>query len=910
MDLATTRPSRWWALPAVAAFAIGMLLTLALWHHGEQEYRQQLRAEFVSRALTIESAVQQRIGVYSQALHSAAALFDVNGNVDRDAWRRFVAGMRLQQNYPGLMALAWAPYVDADGARAAVAAARADGIAEYGIWPPGRRERHVMTLYIEPFTPENRGALGQDMYLDPERRRVMDLARDTATPKITARIDYRSDGDHGTRPAFVMYLPVYRGGTPATVEERRARLLGFVLCPFRMPDLMPMLVSELVGDIGFAVYDGDRVDESRLYYRNVRYGQVRMPLLSKLHTMEMGGRQWTLVFTSAREFEDSAARYRPIAILGIGTAVTLSLSAILFSMAAARRRAVGLAHEMTRSLRASEAKWHALFSQAPLGVMVLDRDGRVIDCNQAVADLIGAPRERIIGFNVLHEARDPALRPWLERALAGERVTFESGYRATLGDGHGHFRFNFQPIEQEGSFSVLQCFVEDITEQHRARERIAMLAERDALTGLANRLLLNDRLQQMLLVAERERSRLAVMFLDLDHFKTINDSLGHSVGDTVLKTVAQRIAASVRESDTVARLGGDEFVVVLRDIESVDTVANLAAKMMENITAPLALPDRILDITGSIGIAIFPDDGRDTETLIRNADTAMYYAKETGRNNFQFFTADMNARAVEAMAMEAALRRALREREFRLYYQPQFQAATGELVGVEALIRWQRPGSGLVLPEHFIPEAGQRDLLGAIGEWVLREACCAARGWQRPGMPPLPVTINIAAAQLRSRTLAATVARVLEDSGLPAACLELEITEGALAHNADASIALLCQIKEMGVRIAIDDFGTGYSSLSYLKRFPVDKLKIDRSFVRDLTIDVDDAAITQAIIAIARKLGLQVIAEGVETEGQLQFLRQHHCDEVQGYYLSPPLDTAEMARFIVDHDLLRCRTAS
>ncbi|HYD82051.1 MAG TPA: EAL domain-containing protein [Paucimonas sp.] len=894
---------RWWAMPAVAVCCVGLILTLMLWDHSVRGYRQQLESDFAARATTIERVMRQRIGVYSQALHSAAALFHAQGEVDRQSWRRFVSGMRLQENHPGLLAMAYARYVDDGELRAVIEQARRDGIAEYAMRPAGRRDRYVVNVYAEPFTEQNRRALGYDMYQDAERRRVMDLARDTARPQITAKVNIKIDTEPNPRPAFIMYLPVYRGGMPTTVQERRERLAGFVLCPFRMPELMPAVLDELADDLGVAVYDGGREEEPALFFRNAAFDQERAPLLRRRAAIEVGGRTWTLAFASTREFEDDPGRYVPYAVLGIGLAVTLSLSAMLFSMAAARRRAVVLADRMTESLRASEAKWHSLYSQAPLGVVLLDRAGKIIECNQAMADIAGVAREDLVGFNALEQARDPVLRPWLLRGLAGECVRFESAYRFTVGDARGHYRFHFQPIEQDGSFSVLLCFIEDITEQHLATERIATLAERDALTGLANRFLLNDRLEQMLLVEHRDHRRLAVLFLDLDHFKTINDSLGHTVGDAVLKEVARRISASVRETDTVARLGGDEFVVVLRDVESADSVAHIAEKIMAHITAPLTHADRRLDVTGSIGIAMYPGDGGDADTLIRNADTAMYHAKESGRNNFQFFTVDMNARVMEALAMEAAFKHALRAREFVLHYQPMVTVGDGRLVGMEALVRWERPGAGTVPPGSFIPMAEMRGLIGPLGEWVLQEACRQARAWQLQGLPPAPVSVNVSAVQLRGNTLVAAVRHALGESGLEPRWLELEITESALAHNIESAIAVVTELKALGIRIAIDDFGTGYSSLSYLKRFPIDKLKIDQSFVRDLTSHSDDAAITQAIIAMARQLGMRVIAEGVETAEQLDFLRRNQCDEAQGYLFSRPLAAEAMTRY------LACREA-
>ncbi|HJW57314.1 MAG TPA: EAL domain-containing protein [Burkholderiaceae bacterium] len=891
----------WWAFPAISVLVAGTILSLVLWSSSMLEYRRAQETDFRARAAATQRATQQRLDVYSQALRNAAALFNASGNVSRAEWRRFVAGMRLEQNYPGLLAVAYAPYVDDAGLAAVIRQARRDGIDDYALRPPGRRAQYALVTYAEPFTEQNRKGLGYDMYQDAERRRVMDMARDTGAPAITALVNIEIDTESNPRPAFIMYMPIFRGETPRTVAERREQLIGFVLCPFRMPELMPAVLGELANDLDFALYDDNLKDDAHLFYRNAAADPTREPLLRQQRRMAFGGRDWTMEFASTPALENSTGRYWTYAILGIGLAITLTLSGMLFSLALARRRAVVLAGEMTASLRLSQAKWKLLFSQAPLGISVLDPDGSITDCNQAACAMFKVPRERMIGFNPVRDARDPSLKPWLLRGLAGEQVSFESHYAMTHSNGEGYYRFHFQPLEQESEAPRLMCFMEDISERHLAAEQIATLAQHDSLTGLANRLLLNDRLEQAILAAHREGRQLGLLFFDLDHFKTINDSLGHTTGDAVLVQVAQRTAALLRGSDTVARLGGDEFVVLLRDIDSAEHVAQVAQKIMESIAASIALKEHTLDVTCSIGIALFPADGKDAETLIKNADTAMYHAKESGRNNFQFFTADMNTRVVEALAMEAALRQALREQEFLLHYQPQVAIGSRTLIGMEALIRWQRPGHGMVPPCNFIPVAESRGLIGAIGEWVLHEACRQNRAWQDLGMPAIPVAVNISTLQLRNSTLVETVRHALAQSGLDPRWLELEITESALAHNIEFAIALIGELKTLGIRISIDDFGTGYSSLSYLKRFPIDKLKIDQSFIRDITTDRDDAAITQAIVSMGKNLGMKVIAEGVETIDQLLFLQQHACDEAQGYLFSRPLEANAMTVFLWQH---------
>jgi len=433
----------------------------------------------------------------------------------------------------------------------------------------------------------------------------------------------------------------------------------------------------------------------------------------------------------------------------------------------------------------------------------------------------------------------------------------------------------------------------------RTQEELVKQASHDALTGLANRNLLADRLAQTLIHAGRTQRRAAVLLLDLDRFKTVNDSLGHNHGDTLLREVAVRLAGCVRRGDTVARLGGDEFVVVLADLAHAADAVPVAEKVLAALAAPLSLEGRELTIGASIGICTCPADGMDAETLLRNADIAMYRAKEQGGRGYAFYTAEMNARILERLEIEAGLRRAVDRGELLLHYQPIVDTRTRRITGAEALVRWRHPQKGLVPPDRFIPVAEESGLIVAIGDWVLRTACEQAAAWRRESLPSLRIAVNLSARQFAERNLAASVGEALRRAGCDASALELEITESTLMRDPDAALLAMHRINDLGVRLAIDDFGTGYSSLGYLKRFPVRKLKIDRSFVRDIRADADDAAIVSAIAALARKLGLGVVAEGVETEEQLRFLEEVACSECQGYLFSKPRPAAEFA------DLLR-----
>ena len=433
--------------------------------------------------------------------------------------------------------------------------------------------------------------------------------------------------------------------------------------------------------------------------------------------------------------------------------------------------------------------------------------------------------------------------------------------------------------------------INDVTDLIRYQEQLEYQANYDSLTRLPNRNLLRDRLQHALIVAQRHHKGVAVVFIDLDGFKNVNDSLGHSVGDRLLSVVAERLARCTRTSDTVARHGGDEFVIVMTDTVDEQSLIAWMERVRASISEPVWLDGTELYVGCSMGASLFPQDGEDAETLMKKADLAMYRAKDMGRNTFQFYQPEMNASAGARMNLERRLRRALRDNEFLLHYQPQVDIVSGQIVGTEALVRWRDPEVGLVLPSLFIPVAEESGLIGPLSEWVLREACRQNKAWQDEGLPPARVSVNLSARVFQQRDIAKLVMQVLAETGLEPQYLELELTESTIMRNAEEAVLMLNELHALGIGLAIDDFGTGYSSLSYLKRFPVDRLKIDRSFVSDIGISGDDETITSAIIALAHSLKLQVIAEGVETSAQLDFLKERACDEMQGFYFAKPMST-------------------
>jgi len=451
------------------------------------------------------------------------------------------------------------------------------------------------------------------------------------------------------------------------------------------------------------------------------------------------------------------------------------------------------------------------------------------------------------------------------------------------------------PVRDEagGITTHFVSIIEDVSERIAYEQQLEYHATHDALTGLANRSLLNDRIGQAIARARYEQKMVGVLLLDLDRFKLINDGFGHQPADNLLRTVASRLAHCVRETDTVARLGGDEFVIVVTDIEDADDVSIVGAKILRSLAQPLSVAEKEVFVSASIGIAMYPRDGDHGEALLRNADVAMYRVKEHGRNSYRFYTPEMSQMALDRLDMEGNLRRALERDELQVYYQPILSLQSGQMVGAEALLRWCHPRIGMIQPAEFIPLAEETGLIIPLGELVLRQVCQQIRAWQQAGLPAMHVAINISARQFRQEDLAGNVRRALDESGIDGSTLEFELTESMVMHDIENTLTTLRELKALGAALSLDDFGTGYSSLSYLKRFPIDTLKIDRSFVRDIDRDSDDAAIAHAVIAMAHSLGLKVVAEGVESETQLQLLRNYDCDFFQGYLFSRPVPPAE-----------------
>jgi diguanylate cyclase (GGDEF)-like protein/PAS domain S-box-containing protein len=595
-------------------------------------------------------------------------------------------------------------------------------------------------------------------------------------------------------------------------------------------------------------------------------------------------------FIAVLEFFVSEPRKEDEHLIGIVSSAAAQLGSMI------QRKRAELA------LRRSENQLRAIIDAEPECVKVVRADGTLVQMNAAGLAMIEASRpEQVIGKSILQllapEYRE-AYRAFIGDILRGNKGIMEFEITGLKGT-HRWMETHAVPLPgEQGGQPLVLSITRDITERKQTERRLKQLAHFDSLTDLPNRVQFIERLEQAMADADRHERLLGVVFLDLDRFKYINDSLGHGKGDILLREVAMRLSGVVRRGDTVARLSGDEFALVLADMGHVDDAIHVAQKILDVFHQPFRVAGHDLSVTASLGITLYPFDDRGADDLLRNADVAMYRAKESGKNNYQFYVAEMTTTVSERLTLENDLRSALERGEFSLNYQPIADCRSGTIVGMEALLRWKHPERGMISPAQFIPLAEETGYIIPIGEWVLRTACEQCRRWQKMGYPSLYVAVNLSSRQFHQKDLPASIYQILQDTGLNPASLGLELTEGLIMQQAEASVNTLRELKAMDIRISIDDFGTGYSSLSYLKRFPIDVLKIDQSFVHDIPKDKDDAAIASTIITMAHSLGLRVVAEGVETVEQLKFMREHDCDALQGYYLSKPLPPEQFADFL------------
>jgi diguanylate cyclase (GGDEF)-like protein/PAS domain S-box-containing protein len=918
-------------LAATLTLGSGLAASIALFvavSHLEQD-NQALA--FGQRAGQRAAAVRQGLEEAVEVLHVTNQLFATVSPVSREQFHEFTAPLLTRHpfikafNYHRIVSDADRALVEAELQRVrpgTLFTEKRNGTLQVA----ARRPRYNIVDYLEPMAG-NEPAFGLDAGTHPQIVEALERAEVTGMAAATDVLDLAQDKVRQASFEFVM--PVY---------GRNGEMIGDTAAVIRGRELVHTILAgaSLLEDkgISLAVYAGGEADPLRLMYASspgaadARHGWLARWMSPGdtgryERSFTVAGRAW-LVQASAAPRPFLPDHLGSLSMLVGGTLFTILMTAFVQVTTERARKVQQLVRERTadlkrsnmklvddviarrrteKALQQSEQRFRQLVAMSSDWYWEQDRQYRFTsitgDFTQKAGIAVSSRLGRTRWECVPELEQTDGGREHIARVTAHEAFqNFE--YQALDDNGDTRwFSINGQPVfDESGEFAGYRGTGSDITARKLTEQRVYHVAQHDVLTGLPNRSLLQDRLGQAVAYAGRSGFPVWVMMIDLDRFKYVNDSMGHKAGDVLLMTVASRLRSSLRDTDTVARLSGDEFVVILSEHAGEPLTRDIVQRVMDSVARPVMLGNKEFFVTCSIGVAVYPSEGTPADSLIEHADIAMYRAKKLGRNNFQLYTPAMNEESLERVQIETALRNALERNEFVLHYQPQVDLASGQIVGMEALIRWEHPELGTVPPGRFVFVAEETGLIVQIGAWVMRTAAAQNKAWQDAGLGRLRVAVNLSARQFGDPELIAGIESVLADTGLDPACLEIELTESLFMSEASAAVELLHRMKALGVNLSIDDFGTGYSSLSYLSRFPIDVLKIDRSFVADITDDANDAAIVSSIIALAHNLKLSVIAEGVETPEQLDYLRSQGCDEMQGYYFSRPLPASEFEQLL------------
>ena len=913
--------------------SIGIILSIIAFFLVRNWEEAIISADFKMFATTRAAAIHREAIRHMDASTALVGLYDASREVDRQEFRQF--SKEVLSHHADILAVMWLPRVSPAELGKLKRQAAQDGLSNLNIHEPnsiGSAAAHAgqsdyfPVYYVQP-EEANSSLLGVDLMADSVYRGVLESARDSG--EVMASSPVRLRADQASSYGMLLAQAVYqRGATLRTVAERRAALKGFVLQLFGVGSFVEesWLDGGILGLDLSVYYEMGSNTRQLIYYQPSPSRKDDKDFVSKLSnlnsyatklswqtSLDLLGESWKLVFTPAPKFWSTHPVWRAWSVLGLGLLMSILLGTYSFRLSRQSVRAESLARNLTRTnlnlereievrarVEAQAVKLSRAIEQSADAVMITDGDGVIEYVNSAFEQVTGYSFDEAVGKKpnlVKSGQHDDKFYHQLWMTIARGEV-----FQDVLINRHKNGVLYYEektitPLkDRAGNITHYIATGKDITERMQTQERLHYLAYNDLLTDLPNRLLFLERLTHALKNRSGPEHRLAIMCLDLDRFKMINDTLGHEVGDNLLRQVAALLQSLIGEGDTIARLGGDGFGILFEDLGSLDRVAAQARKILEACTHPQYVAGHELYIAPSIGIGVYPEDGDDANTLLKNADVALHRSKDQGGNNYQYYSSDMTSKAFERLSLETSLRRALENEEFRVYFQPQIDLLSGKVMGAEALLRWEHPEFGLVSPLEFIPLLEETGLIVPVGEWILRQACEWAMAQQKHG--EMRISVNLSGRQFRVPELMDQVTRALTASRLKPELLELEITESVLMQGDKVSTFNLMALDKLGVRLAIDDFGTGYSSLSYLKRFPIKTLKIDRAFIRDVTHDQDDTAIVTAIIAMAHSLKMEVVAEGVETKQQLDFLRRLDCDVVQGYLISRPLPVTEIKRFL------------
>jgi diguanylate cyclase (GGDEF)-like protein/PAS domain S-box-containing protein len=882
------------ALPLVVAACafIAIYQRAMVWEHEEQLQTFRLKAQEVGQMMQAALSEHERfIAGVARAIDDpgVARLRSGPGNALTPDNFVDIARAYLHQR-PELLAMAWLPYVT-DEQRASF---EAWGSAYYGrhfelldlvIDGPnrlaGRRPVYYPILLIEP--PSGTLMVGCDLLSEPGRAQAVVDALRSGRPAASAPVRLRMTGTIGIH-LLQRVAGSEAGGPPAGLLDLALRADTYLGRAVAQADFKHFLVTfvDTTGAAPVMLLDGIGLAHRWPEYRKA---------------LAFGGRRYELQLAPDAAYLRAHTGWQSWSVLTGGLLLTALMSALMLVISGERTQIKAQVDESTARLREREARLQAILDNAADAILTVDRNGAVLSANPAAGALFGYTPDELPGLHIerlveMPEGDGSEALPRLAQGGAEVReLVGVTGAGACF------------PLSLSASIVELRkeciyvCIIHDLTEQRRAQQHIYQLAHHDPLTGLENRFSLNLHLEQLLAQARRATQTVALLFLDLDHFKRINDSHGHQTGDLLLAEVARRLRELLRDVDIIARLGGDEFIVVMAGALTPDLVSAVAVRIVQSLASPYEFDGQTMYSGASVGIALFPADASSAGVLLRHADTAMYAAKSRGRGNFQFYSPAMNVATHERLMMESRIWRALSQGEFELHLQPQVALDNGRVVGAEALLRWPHPELGMIDPNRVIPVAEESGLIMALGDWVLERAIDMLAEWKRDGMGHLRMAVNLSARQCHGSELLPRLDLLLANARVDPTLLELEITESAAMHDPEHTRYLLRQLRERGINVAIDDFGTGYSSLSYLKLFAIDRIKIDRAFVTDIETDPNDAAIVTATIGLAHAMGLTVLAEGVETAAQRNFLRMHQCDEAQGYLFARPMPASQFRQF-------------
>ena len=900
----------------VVAAIFGVLMTSAIVMFTYHSLIQQKTDVHNAQALLIKEQVVRKVDAIDEALHSMRTLFDASSEVDADEFR--LLSDNLLSRHKHIVSTSYLPRVAQTDKETFEQNLKDKGFINFeinrgqGDAVTGSNANLFPVLYHEPYTPVALKKLGLDYNASLKAQAVITRAIKTSMTTVMVHAPLRSSGHE-----YSVVKAIYAGkDTPSAIDERLNSVHGLVELRVNAEEIFGK--SLLPGlNMSMTVLSGGEPQElahvlQPLEHDNTFFIQWH----EDEYTFFSGNDEYRLEIRLPISFA-----FADIALLTGVFLISVMVSFLLILQARGfveRTRLLKrqheevqiLADEKTKELAREKERAQITLESIEDAVVTTDRNG-VIDYMNPIAEaVLGIAEHKAKGQRIEHiisiysdDEKNLLSNPVLDCL---DSVTPVRILETVTLVGQGKKKISAEvtaaPIVGKDEVLLGAVFVShDVSVARKLANQMEFQATHDSLTGLPNRALLVDRLQQAISRAPWNKKHIAVLFLDLDRFKLVNDTMGHDVGDELLKQVASRLSVCLRDGDTVSRLGGDEFVIILRDLACVDDVALLANKLIEVFKRPFQLPLDEIFTSSSIGISIYPQDGDAPLVLMKKSDAAMYQAKAAGKDKFVFYNEEMTLKSTKTLNIEMELRRALERSEFSLFYQPQVNGETGEVIGVEALIRWHHPELGMVSPLEFIPIAEETGVIIPLGQWVIQTACRHRKAWYAAGNTDVRVSVNISGVQFQHPSLLPVVKRSLDETGIPADLLELELTEGVLARDSDVSVKTLSKLHEMGVHMSIDDFGTGYSSLSYLKRFPLSTLKVDRCFVKDIISDPDDAAICTAIIAMAHQLNLRVIAEGVETEDQLDFLLRYQCNAIQGYYYSPPVPEEKIRVMLLEH---------